>query len=96
MEMARKNSRRGVTARKLPTYLFPRGTCAPPKSLIPQASQGVAAQHRLRSEHYQLCDDNILLGLVSQYVDQNLRLYIVLIGTANRTGLFGASWRSTQ
>lgn len=29
-------------------------------------------------------------------VDRNLRLYIVLIGTAKRTGLFDANWRSTH
>ena len=28
-------------------------------------------------------------------VDRNLRLYIVLIGAAIGTGLFGANWRST-
>ena len=28
-------------------------------------------------------------------VGRNLRLYIVLIGAAIRTGLFGANWRST-
>ena len=26
-------------------------------------------------------------------INWNLRLYIVLIGAANRTGLFGANWR---
>ena len=28
-------------------------------------------------------------------VDWNLRLHIVLVGAAKRTGLFGANWRST-
>ena len=48
-------------------------------------------------ERDRLIETQFATGLVKKHsVDRNLRLYIVLIGTAKRTGLFDANWRSTH
>jgi len=65
-----------------------------PKRVINVGELNNSRSIRLRRS--QAIGRQVIYTTLSHRVDRNLRLYIVLISAANRTGLFGANWWSAH